>query len=102
MSRIDIPKLAGIPPVSPVGTGTRANGATEQSRAAEASRAATNAAPQGVNVELSNRVEAGQPPVDADRVAEIRAALQDGSYPIVPTEIADALIAARLMMGYEK
>ncbi|BBI21672.1 MAG: flagellar biosynthesis anti-sigma factor FlgM [Pseudomonadota bacterium] len=35
-------------------------------------------------------------PVDHERVAEIRKALEDGTYPLIPTEIADAIIASRL------
>ena len=35
-------------------------------------------------------------PVDHDRVAEIRKALETGTYPLIPTEIADALIASGL------
>ena len=42
------------------------------------------------------RITAGHHPVEHDRVAEIRKALQDGRYPIIPTEIADAIIAAGL------
>lgn len=34
-------------------------------------------------------------PVDADRVKKIRQAVADGNYPLSPTTIADALIAAR-------
>lgn len=37
-----------------------------------------------------------QPLVDSDRVAEIRKAIADDRYPIIPTEIADAMIAAKL------
>jgi negative regulator of flagellin synthesis FlgM len=54
---------------------------------------------QGVSVELNALVDASRPPVDSDRVAEIRAALQDGSYPVLPVKIADAMIAARLALG---
>ncbi|MEC8772914.1 MAG: flagellar biosynthesis anti-sigma factor FlgM [Pseudomonadota bacterium] len=35
-------------------------------------------------------------PVDHERVAEIHKALEDGTYPLIPTEIADAIIASRL------
>jgi negative regulator of flagellin synthesis FlgM len=37
-------------------------------------------------------------PVDADRVAEIRKAIEDGRYPVLPTRIADAMIAAGLLL----
>jgi negative regulator of flagellin synthesis FlgM len=102
MSRIDIPKLAATPPISGVGKDTRTAATSDQLRANDAARAAPQPASGGVRVEVSNPIEPGQPPVDSERVAEIRAALQDGSYPIVPTEIADAMIAARYMLGYEK
>lgn len=36
------------------------------------------------------------PPVDNERVAEIRKAIKEDRYPLVPTQIADALIAAKL------
>ena len=41
---------------------------------------------------------AGSVPVDADRVTEIRRAIEDGRYPVVPTRIADAMIAAGLLL----
>ena len=34
--------------------------------------------------------------VDHDRVTEIRKAIETNSYPLIPTEIADAIIAAGL------
>lgn len=34
------------------------------------------------------------PPIDADRVAALKAAIADGSYSVDPGKIADALIAA--------
>ena len=39
---------------------------------------------------------AAQPPVDSDRVARIRKAVQDGRFPIVPATIADRLLALKL------
>lgn len=39
-----------------------------------------------------------EPPVDADRVSEIRQAVEEGRYPIVPAKIADAMIAAGFML----
>lgn len=53
----------------------------------------------GISVEMRAPVDPGQPPIDTERVSEIRAALKDGTYPIVPARIADAMIAARLAMG---
>jgi negative regulator of flagellin synthesis FlgM len=39
---------------------------------------------------------AAAPPVNTDRVAEIKQAIKDGRYPIMPARIADSLIALRL------
>jgi negative regulator of flagellin synthesis FlgM len=39
---------------------------------------------------------AAKPPVDNDRVAEIRKAIQNGTFPIYPAKIADRLIALKL------
>ncbi|MBN8502234.1 MAG: flagellar biosynthesis anti-sigma factor FlgM [Sphingomonadales bacterium] len=40
----------------------------------------------------------GLAPVDGDRVAEIRKAIEQGTYPIVPARVADAMIAAGLLL----
>lgn len=46
---------------------------------------------------------AAEPPVDTDRVSEIRKAIQNGSFPILPATIADRLIALKLNWdGHEK
>jgi len=50
----------------------------------------------GVSIEVGASLDPAQPPVNQDRVSQIREALRDGSYPLVPTEIADAMIAAQL------
>lgn len=38
----------------------------------------------------------GDAPINHERVAEIRKAIETDSYPLIPTEIADAIIAAGL------
>jgi negative regulator of flagellin synthesis FlgM len=38
---------------------------------------------------------AAQPPIDFERVQQIKRALQEGRFPITPTKIADRLIAAQ-------
>lgn len=53
----------------------------------------------GIANEVAADFDTIEPPVDADRVAEIRKALQEGTYPLVPTKIADAMIAARVGFG---
>jgi negative regulator of flagellin synthesis FlgM len=46
-------------------------------------------------VQLSGTM-AAEPPVDAERVARIRKAIEDGKFPIYPTTIADRLLALKL------
>lgn len=45
--------------------------------------------------ELSSTM-AAKPPVDSERVAKIRKAIEDGKFPIYPTTIADRLLALKL------
>ncbi|EGD59406.1 hypothetical protein Y88_1561 [Novosphingobium nitrogenifigens DSM 19370] len=40
----------------------------------------------------------GTVPVDAVRVAEIRKAINEGTYPLIPTKIGDAMIAAGMLL----
>lgn len=40
---------------------------------------------------------AGAIPQDSDRVAAIKKAIEQGQYPIVPTKIGDAMIAASML-----
>lgn len=62
--------------------------------------AARKPADQAAQAETMTSVSAlsagDQPPVNADRVADIRKAIEDGTYPILPVEIADGIIAAGL------
>ena len=46
----------------------------------------------------SSAMEAGAPPVDFDRIAEIRNAIERGHYPVIPMRVADAMIAAGLLL----
>ncbi|EZP55486.1 MULTISPECIES: flagellar biosynthesis anti-sigma factor FlgM [Sphingomonas] len=61
-------------------------------QAAQQAPAASNA------TQLSNlaRTLAAEPPVDSDRIDEIKKAIQNGSFPILPATIADRLLALRL------
>lgn len=92
MSSIELSKLAGISAARPVATGERtpieARTATPSPRTAPASG--------GVSIEVSAAADSAAPPVDAERVTQIREALRDGSYPLVPTKIVDAMIAAQV------
>ncbi|HZU63397.1 MAG TPA: flagellar biosynthesis anti-sigma factor FlgM [Novosphingobium sp.] len=41
---------------------------------------------------------AGAAPIDNERVAVIKKAIQTGNYPVIPTKIGDAMIAAGVML----
>lgn len=47
-------------------------------------------------VRAAARDMAASPPVDRERVQQIKRAIQQGRFPIVPARIADRLIAAQL------
>lgn len=53
-------------------------------------------------VVLGDTLNAGAAPIDADRVAQIRKALEDGTYPILPMTVADAIIAGGLILRTAK
>ncbi len=43
-----------------------------------------------------------RPPVDHERVQQIKKALQEGRYPLVPARIADRMIAAQMRWAEKK
>jgi negative regulator of flagellin synthesis FlgM len=59
--------------------------------------ARAHAAPQSA-VQRSAALDPGEVPVDAERVAEIRKAIERGHYPVLPAKVADAMIAAGLLL----
>lgn len=98
MSPIDRLRTAATVPVA--GVDNRLATKAGKDAGETSPRTTAPAAPQqGVSIELKGSVDAAQPPVDAERVAQIREALKDGNYPILPVKIADAMIAARMMLG---
>jgi negative regulator of flagellin synthesis FlgM len=46
----------------------------------------------------SRTIDAGEAPVDAERVAEIARAIEQNRYPVLPMKVADAMIAAGLLL----
>lgn len=48
-------------------------------------------------VVTSTATAAGTIPQDSDRVAAIKKAIEQGDYPILPTKISDAMIAASML-----
>ena len=67
-----------------------------RSHAAPGGAKPTNAEPSVV--ERSTALDPGQPPIDAERVAQIRRAIERDEYPIVPAQVADAIIAAGILL----
>ena len=49
-------------------------------------------------VVTSDALDPGSPPVDAERVKMIRKAVETGTYPIIPAKVADAMIAAGMLL----
>lgn len=49
-------------------------------------------------VEMSDALDPGSPPINAERTAEIRKAVDSGKYPLNPARIADAMIAAGILL----
>jgi negative regulator of flagellin synthesis FlgM len=85
-------KLGPTLPVAPSGFRVAA-----PPRAKSATTAAASATAQPV-LAASDALDPGQPPVNADRVATIRKAIDDGSYPVIPMRVADAMIAAGMLL----
>ena len=56
-----------------------------------------NGEPHGAGA-LSARNAGDAPPVDGRRVEVIRRAIEEGRYPVVPAQIADAMIAAGFLL----
>jgi negative regulator of flagellin synthesis FlgM len=66
---------------------------------ADAVRPTGSGAAKSGDVAVTTIVSAGaEAPVDTDRVAQIRDAIEQGRYPILPAKIADAMIAARFLL----
>lgn len=96
MSSVELSKLSAVGASRAVAAGERAQ---IEARTRPAASAGAGAAASGVSLEVSAPVETVVPPVDAERVQAIKNALRDGSYPLVPTKIADAMIAAQVSLS---
>jgi len=85
-------ELSGVRPIT--GAEARATTATptpQQPNAAAAS-------PNEPALVATTAPQAGAMPVDTERVIEIRKAIESGTYPVLPTKISDAMIAAGLLL----
>jgi negative regulator of flagellin synthesis FlgM len=54
--------------------------------------------PAPATVTRSTALDPGQAPVDSERVATIRKAIESGNYPVIPMRVADAMIAAGYLL----
>ncbi len=50
----------------------------------------------------SEALDPGKPPVDAERVEIVRKAVENGTYPVIPAKVADAIIAAGFLLRTPK
>jgi negative regulator of flagellin synthesis FlgM len=95
MSPIEIGAPRPVGPVQ-VKTATTAKSAPATADMQSAAVADAGAATQ---VQRSSALDAGSAaPVDAERVKVIRQAIEQGNYPLVPARIADAMIAAGMLL----
>lgn len=60
--------------------------------------ASTATATPATQVETNDAIKAGEAPVDANRVELIKKAIEKGDYPVIPTKISDAMIAAGVIL----
>lgn len=102
MPSFEINKLQAVSPVRSLSDTDRASHAANGAKPGGMNSSVAVDDTRGVEIAVGSTVDAGSAPVDRDRVAEIREALRDGSYPLVPTEIADAMIAAQLNFGTDE
>lgn len=79
--------------VSPVATVQRTAKAAPVAEAAPVTKQASTDAAQAPGALAS--AMAGSPPVNADRVQQIKTALANGTFPLSPSTIADQFIALR-------
>lgn len=85
-------------PVGPVQVNTAKTTKAPATPCADCPPSAIEAA-SAAQVERSAALDAGQSaPVDGERVKVIRHAIETGSYPVIPTKIADAMIAAGMLL----
>jgi negative regulator of flagellin synthesis FlgM len=92
--------VSAVPVAGPISAAGAGGKAAPTEVAVETPKApAASAAPQ---VETSAAVKAGAAPVDQERVRTIRHAVETGTYPVFPAKIADAMIAAGMLLRSPK
>lgn len=89
-------------PALPVGAVDTRALRSARSGAARSEKTASPAASPSSGVVTSDALDPGSPPVDTARVDLIRKAVETGTYPIVPARVADAMIAAGILLRTPK
>lgn len=89
------PPVSGARAVAPLDARLLQRSAGQQSTSAPASHDAAV-------VVASEALDPGPVPVDYDRVVEIRKAVESGKYPLNPAKVADAIIAAGMLLRSPK
>jgi len=89
---------AAAAPVTPTANAASASATGAVVAATNAASSSAQAASAQPTVATSDATRAGDVPVDMDRVAKIRRAIEQGTYPVIPTRIADAMIAAGMLL----
>lgn len=90
--------VAGLRPVGTIDARTVRTAAGAKDQATTGVPAGPVATP-AATFQPSQALDPGQQaPVDAERVQVIRHAIETGTYPVIPTKIADAMIAAGLLL----
>lgn len=88
--------------VDPIGIKTGAvvarpvSGVNALGKVAEVKGASRAAPAVQTNASALTSSMAATPPVDVERVAKIRKAIEDGNFPLIPSTIADRLLALKL------
>ena len=75
---------------------------TAVGKAQPAPQGAAHLQPRAAAGSASSATAAALPPVDAERVTQIRQAIQQNRYPVIPARIADAMIAAPFLLNAAK
>lgn len=91
MKPIENSKIAGVSALSRI-TGNRPGGSEKP-----ASRASV--AEAGMAQRSRATLAGSSAPIDSERVATIRDAIRSGKYPLVPAQVADAMIAAGMFLN---
>lgn len=89
--------VPGLRPVGPIDARIVRTAAGAKDGAA-ASAAPAPGASAAAAYQRSDALDPGAAPVDMERVQVIRHAIESGTYPVIPTKIADAMIAAGLLL----